>query len=183
MSWSSIAQGFIKWPLRPISGGLGGEHNVKMLLIFLSCPCSTWYVQWLGGPLIKNYRFNIQKQYKTQHWIKETSFYIIICSDAQMALCCTVHHPHHPGPKKYSLDNKLFLRRWDWYQRKRTLHIPVCHILTEDLNRSQGHQLLSAEWGILKHFPVSRCISISHWSKEKQQSSIIIWIEGAIRFG
>ena len=30
------------------------------------------------------------------------------------------------------------------------------------------------QWGILKHFPQSRCILISHWSREKKQSSIII---------
>ena len=29
-------------------------------------------------------------------------------------------------------------------------------------------------WGILKHFPQSRCILISHWSREKKQSSFII---------
>ena len=33
-------------------------------------------------------------------------------------------------------------------------------------------------WGILKHFPQSRCILISHWSREKKQSSFIIYIEG-----
>ena len=29
-------------------------------------------------------------------------------------------------------------------------------------------------WGILKYFPQSRCILISHWSREKKQSSFII---------
>ena len=29
-------------------------------------------------------------------------------------------------------------------------------------------------WGILKYFPQNRCILISHWSREKRQSSIII---------
>ena len=29
-------------------------------------------------------------------------------------------------------------------------------------------------WGILKHFSQSRCIIISHWSREKKQSSFII---------
>ena len=29
-------------------------------------------------------------------------------------------------------------------------------------------------WGILKHFPQSRCILISHWSREKEQTIIII---------
>ena len=37
------------------------------------------------------------------------------------------------------------------------------------------------QWGILKHFPQSR--SITHWSRDKQQSSNIILIEGAIWFG
>ena len=37
--------------------------------------------------------------------------------------------------------------------------------------------------GILKHFPPSRCIFISHWLREKKQSSIVIKIEGAIWFG
>ena len=35
-------------------------------------------------------------------------------------------------------------------------------------------------WGILKHFPQSRCIFISHWSREKKQSSIIIWLKWLI---
>ena len=38
-------------------------------------------------------------------------------------------------------------------------------------------------WGILKHFSQSRCILISHWSREKKQSAIIIQMEGANWFG
>ena len=38
------------------------------------------------------------------------------------------------------------------------------------------------QWGILKHFPQSRCIFISHRSREKKQSFILIWIKGAIWF-
>ena len=34
-------------------------------------------------------------------------------------------------------------------------------------------------WGILKDFPQSRCILISHGSREEKQSSIIIYIKGA----
>ena len=39
---------------------------------------------------------------------------------------------------------------------------------------------LLGQWGILKHFPQSRCIYISHWSREKKQSSIIIWLKWLI---
>ena len=41
----------------------------------------------------------------------------------------------------------------------------------------------SQSWGILKHFPQSRCILISYWSREKGQSSIMIKIEGDNWFG
>ena len=41
----------------------------------------------------------------------------------------------------------------------------------------------SDQWGILKYFPQSRCVFISHWSREKKQKSIVIKIEGAIWFG
>ena len=37
--------------------------------------------------------------------------------------------------------------------------------------------------GILKDFPQSRCIFVSHWSRKKKQSFIIVQIEGAIWFG
>ena len=41
-----------------------------------------------------------------------------------------------------------------------------------------------ASWTmILKHFPQSRCIFISHRSREKKQTFILIWIKGAIWFG
>ena len=39
---------------------------------------------------------------------------------------------------------------------------------------------LLSQWGILKHFPQSICIFISHWWREKWQSSIIIWLKSLI---
>ena len=39
---------------------------------------------------------------------------------------------------------------------------------------------LLSQWGILKHFPQSICIFISHWWREKWQSSIIIWLKWLI---
>ena len=67
------------------------------------------------------------------------------------------------------------LVRFNWFQ-------PFLQIISRTPGIVMGNNPLSLVWfkwgsqwwGILKHFPQSRCILISHWSREKKQSSFII---------